>query len=425
MSRFVFKLPDLAEGTVEAEIVAWLVKAGDMVKEDDPLAEVMTEKAAIELRSPVTGRLLSVSGAPGDRVAVGAELAVFETATTIQPMAEGRGELAAQRTATASGQAGALRAAAADGGASRPVLTSPAIRRQAREAGIDLAAIVGSGADGRILRQDLEHHVQAGNTRAPAAQPIATVGPAPALAAESVADEVETVKITGVRRVIAERMQATLAIPHFSYVEEVDVTELEALRVQLNAHRTRAAPALTYVPFIICALVRALREHPECNARHDAERGVLLRYRAVHVGIATQTESGLKVPVLRDAQAKPLHEIAEEVRRLSAAARDNTASLQQLTGSTITVTSLGKLGGLMSTPIINAPELAIVGVNRAAERPVVRGASVSIRRVMNLSASFDHRFIDGHDAAAFIHQLKSLLEYPATIFMDGPRTQQP
>jgi 2-oxoisovalerate dehydrogenase E2 component (dihydrolipoyl transacylase) len=385
----------------------------------------MTETAAVELRSPVTGRLLSVNGAPGDRVAVGAELAVFEIATPVQPMAEGHSESAAQRAATDSGTIGAPRGGAAGGGASRPVLTSPAIRRQAREAGIDLAAIVGSGPDGRILRQDLEQHLQARSPRAPAARPIVTAGPAPALAAESEPDGVEEVKISGVRRVIAERMQATLAIPHFSYVEEVDVTELEALRLHLNAHRTGSAPALTYVPFIICALVRALREHPECNARHDAERGVLLRYRAVHVGVATQTASGLKVPVLRDAQAKSLHEIAEEVRRLSAAARDNTASLQELTGSTITVTSLGKLGGLMSTPIINVPELVIIGVNRAAPRPVVSGASVSIRRVMNLSSSFDHRFIDGHDAATFIHKLKSLLEYPATIFMPDPRPQIP
>lgn len=423
MSRYVFKLPDLAEGTVEAEIVAWRVSVGDVVKEDDPLAEVMTEKAAIELRSPVSGRLLSIRGAPGERVAVGAELAVFETATQAEPIAQESSKTTAQHTPAQSSSGADAAGLPESASESRQVLTSPAIRRQAREAGIDLTTVAGSGPGGRVVREDLEQQLQARNART-AGQPIDT-GRSSVLAAKGATADVQEVNITGLRRLIAERMQATLTIPHFSFVEEVDVTELEVLRVQLNAQRPQGAAALSYVPFMVCALVCALRAHPECNARHDAERGVLLRYRPVHVGIATQTVSGLKVPVLLEAQRKSLEEIALEVRRLSAAARDNTATMQELSGSTITLTSLGKLGGVMSTPIINAPELAIVGVNRAVERPVVRGGTVAIRRMMNLSSSFDHRFIDGYEAAAFIQKLKSLLEYPATIFMDGPRVQKP
>ncbi len=417
MSRFVFKLPDLAEGTVEAELVAWRVKAGDTVKEDDPLAEVMTEKAAVELRSPVSGRLLSVNGAPGERIAVGAELAVFETATPAATVAPPQGEPAAQRTASVHPRS-SVDADRASTSETRTVLTSPAIRRQAREAGIDLATVAGSGPGGRVLRQDIEPHLQARAAR-PREPSVDTTRPSPP-ASEALAADVQELKITGLRRVIAERMQATLAIPHFSYVEEVDITELEALRQQLNSQRAvPAGIALSYLPFILSALVRALREFPQCNARHDAERGVVLRYRAVHIGIATQTDMGLKVPVLRNAHQKSLAEMAAEVQRLSSAARNNSATREELTGSTITVTSLGKLGGLASTPIINAPELAIVGVNRAAERPVVHGGAVTIRRMMNLSASFDHRFIDGYEAAAFIQKLKTLLECPATIFIDG------
>jgi 2-oxoisovalerate dehydrogenase E2 component (dihydrolipoyl transacylase) len=426
VSRYVFKLPDLAEGTVEAEILSWRVRPGDMVNEDDPLVEVTTEKAAVELRSPVGGKVIAVSGAPGDRVAVGAQLAVFETSAATGSAAILETEpKPAQRGGTTLAQAspGHLSDMAAE---LQPVSTSPAIRRQAREQGIDLAGVKGSGPGGRITREDLEEHIQArvaeGHVSAGTehtTNPIDSDNRSPRPPADSNTDVVEEVKISGVRRVIAERMATTLSIPHFTYVEEVDVTELESLRTQLNSRRHGAA-ALSYLPFIIRALVRALRQYPQCNATHDVERGVLLRYRAVHVGIATQTESGLKVPVLRDAGTKSLEELATEIHRLSVAARSNTATRRDLSGSTITVTSLGKLGGLVSTPIINTPELAIIGVNRATERPAVHMGAVVIRRIMNLSSSFDHRFIDGYDAASFVRSLKSLLEHPATIFIDEP-----
>jgi len=408
VSQYVFKLPDLGEGTVDAEIVAWHVRPGDEVAEDSALVEVMTEKASVEVPAPVSGRIVSVSGGPGDRVAVGAELAVFETG------AAHRGE--APHTTKAVESAAAPRAAPGPASArGARVLTSPAIRRRAREAGIDLASIAGSGPNGRITRDDLTGHLEH-RPAAPAARAAAPAVVEPA-AARAPAETVQEVKIIGLRRLIAERMsEAKRTIPHFSYVEEVDVTELEALRAHLNAGA--GAAALTYLPFLIVALTRTLAQFPQCNATYDAARGVVLRHRAVHVGIATQTPDGLKVPVLRDAQSKPLKSIAAELRRLSEAARTNKASKAELSGSTITVTSLGKLGGIASTPIINAPELAIIGVNRALERAVVVGGAITVRRMMNLSSSFDHRFVDGHDAAAMIQGLKERLEHPALIFAD-------
>lgn len=409
MSRYVFKLPDLGEGTVDAEIVAWRIQPGDTITEDEALVEVMTEKATVEVPAPVTGRVVSLSGAPGDRVPVGSELAVFETA------AGSSGAVAAEEQAQRSADppredsAGAERATARSG----HVLTSPAIRRRAREAGVDLSEVSGSGPHGRIVRSDLEACIGARSGQSATATATSTE---PAAPLPEGADATEEIRIIGLRRVIAERMsESARSIPHFSYVEEVDVTELERLRVHLNAKRG-AAP-LTYLPFLILALARTLTEHPQCNALHDAARGVIVRHRAVHVGVATQTSDGLKVPVIRDAGRKSLEELAQEIRRLSDAARANTATRAELTGSTITLTSLGKLGGVASTPIINAPELAIVGVNRAVERPVVAGGAVAIRRMMNLSSSFDHRFIDGQVAAAMIQSLKERLEHPATIFL--------
>jgi 2-oxoisovalerate dehydrogenase E2 component (dihydrolipoyl transacylase) len=300
------------------------------------------------------------------------------------------------------------------------VLTSPAIRRRAREAGIDLTGLVGSGPNGRIMRSDLEARLeQRSQERGAPVEPASVTSLARASEAPSSAPtgETEEVRVIGLRRVIAERMTEARSIPHFSYVEEVDVTELEGLRERLN-HKRTPADSLTYLPFLILALTRTLREYPQCNARYDSARGVIERHRAVHVGLATQTTEGLKVPVLRDAQSKSLGELASEIRRLAEAARSNKASRAELTGSTITVTSLGKLGGIASTPIINAPELAIIGVNRAMDRPVALGGTVAIRRMMNLSSSFDHRFIDGHDAAAMIQALKERLEHPALIFAD-------
>jgi 2-oxoisovalerate dehydrogenase E2 component (dihydrolipoyl transacylase) len=278
-------------------------------------------------------------------------------------------------------------------------MTSPANRRRAHEAGIDLATVVGSGPGGRIVREDLAS--AASRSRA-----------------EEGSAETSEIKVIGVRRVIAERMsEAKRTIPHFSYVEEIDVTELEALRQHLNARKSAGVGSYTYLPMVIAALVRTLEAFPQCNVLYDAVRGVLIRHRAVHVGVATQTSDGLKVPVVRHAERLALQALAAEIRRVSERARANKASREELTGSTITVTSLGKLGGIVSTPIINAPEVAIIGLNKAVERPVVRQGTVAIRRIMNLSSSFDHRFVDGYDAAAMVQALKDLLEHPATIFI--------
>jgi 2-oxoisovalerate dehydrogenase E2 component (dihydrolipoyl transacylase) len=283
-------------------------------------------------------------------------------------------------------------------------MASPANRRRAREAGIDLSTVVGSGPGGRILRDDL----------AGACHPAVP----PAAARADVSPETSEIKVIGVRRLIAERMsEAKRNIPHFAYVEEVDVTELEALREHLNRSRSADAAPLSYLPLVVMALTRALESFPQCNVLYDAARGALVRHRAVHVGIATQTPDGLKVPVVRNAHSLGLWELAAEIRRLAERARSNKATREELVGSTITVTSLGKLGGIASTPIINAPEVAIIGLNKAIERPVVHQGAVVVRRIMNLSSSFDHRFVDGYDAAAMIQALKGLLEHPATIFI--------
>jgi 2-oxoisovalerate dehydrogenase E2 component (dihydrolipoyl transacylase) len=292
-------------------------------------------------------------------------------------------------------------------------MTSPANRRRAHEAGVDLARVPGSGPQGRILREDLEAYVRGGAPSSPAARGAAAVPEAPAR---------EEIKVIGVRRLIAQRMsESKRNIPHFAYVEEVDVTELEALRRHLNGRLASGEAALSYLPFLVLALVQVLRDFPQCNAHYDAERNVIIRHRAVHVGVATQTPDGLKVPVVRSAERLSLWELAAEMRRVTEAARQNKASRDELTGSTITLTSLGKLGGIVSTPIINSPEVAIVGVNRALERPVVVDGAVTVRRMMNLSSSFDHRFVDGYDAAAMIQALKECLEHPAMIFMHEKR----
>ena len=393
MSRYVFKLPDLGEGTVESEIGAWLVKPGDRITEEQPMVEMMTDKAAVEVPAPASGVVVSLAGQPGDRIAVGAELIVIETSAP--------DVAAAAATAAAPAAAPAMVAAVSTPGASGRVLTSPAVRRRAQETGVDLVGIAGSGPGGRILQADLESALSA-----PAR------GAAPAVGAT------QEIPVIGVRRVIAERMSAAAReIPHFAYVEEVDVTELESLRTHLNGRRAAGEPALTYLPFIVAALGRVLREFPQCNAHYDSARQLIVRHAAVHIGVATQTPEGLKVPVVRDAQGLPLPELAAALRRAAERARSGQATRAELGGSTLTITSLGRLGGIASTPIINAPEVAIIGVNKAVERPVVRHGAIVPRLVMNLSSSFDHRFVDGHDAAAMIQALKERLEHPATIFM--------
>jgi 2-oxoisovalerate dehydrogenase E2 component (dihydrolipoyl transacylase) len=384
MTRFVMKLPDLGEGTVSAEVMAWKVSVGDLVAEDQPLAEMATDKAVVEVPSPVSGRVLSITGKPGDTIAVGAELVVFETEVAAAPARSPAVVAVGHPSGHPAGTGGRVRA-------------SPATRRRAREAGVDLASVAGSGLGGRILAADL----------------------AGALAVVPAGDAVEELPVIGIRRLIAQRMtEAKRNAAHFAYVEEVDVTELEALRSHLNASAPEGGPPLSYLPFVVAALARVLRDFPQCNAHYDAARNVLLRHRAVHAGIATQTPDGLKVPVVRDAGGLGLQALAGEIRRVTAAARSGHARREELSGSTITVTSLGKLGGIVSTPILNTPELAIVGINKAVERVVVHDGKITVRRIMNLSSSFDHRFIDGFDAAAMIQALKARLEHPATIFID-------
>jgi len=412
MSRYVFKMPDLGEGTVEAEVVDWRVKPGDIVQEDDVIAEVMTEKASVELPAPVSGRVVSITGEPGDSIAVGAELIVFETDVA--------GEAAAaqpEESLPAAAVQPEPRAEADTPVRRGRVMTSPAIRRRAREAGIDLAQVPGSGPRGRITRADLDAYLS-GREPAQAGRRAAAGIREPAEPRREARSGTDEIKVIGVRRLIAQRMsEAKRNIPHFAYVEELDVTELESLRRHLNSRLAKGEPGLTYLPFLALALVRVLEEFPQCNAHYDAERSVIVRHHAVHVGIATQTPDGLKVPVVRHAEARSLTDLAAEIRRVSEAARTGKATKQELAGSTITITSLGKLGGIVSTPVINAPEVAIIGVNKAVERPVVHGGTITIRRVMNLSSSFDHRFVDGFDAAAMIQALKERLEHPATIFM--------
>ena len=434
MTRYVFKMPDLGEGTVEAEIVAWHVKVGDNVAEDQVMAEVMTEKAAVEVPAPVTGRIVSLTGGPGDMVRVGAEFVVFETESdeslapppvaapeaapaSVQPAvaAPPPVERPAAHAAAEPRQAPVPAPAAAAPARASRVMASPASRRRAREAGLDLAQVQGSGPHGRITRQDLEAALAGAAPAAPAAP--TSRHPAAGLAMRTGTEEI---KVIGVRRVIAARMtEAKRNIPHFAYVEEVDVTELESLRQHLNARAPKGAAPLTYLPFLIAALARVLEQYPQCNAWFDTERNVVIRHRAVHAGVATQTPDGLKVPVVRHAEARTLWDLADEIKRVSDAARSGKATREELSGSTITVTSLGKLGGIVSTPIINAPEMGIIGVNKAIERPVVLNGAITVRRIMNLSSSFDHRFVDGYDAAAMIQALREMLEHPATIFIPG------
>jgi 2-oxoisovalerate dehydrogenase E2 component (dihydrolipoyl transacylase) len=410
MSEYIFKLPDLGEGTVESEIGEWFIKVGDLVTEETVVGTVMTDKAAVEVSSPVTGTVVKLAGEPGDVIAVGAPLVVFETdaaASETAPADQKAAEPPVEEPVAAeapSAQA-ALAPAEPEPVDRKRVMTSPAIRRRAKEAGIDLAAVPGSGPGGRILRKDFDTYLRARATGAAVAMPATP------------STRVRETKIIGVRRVIAERMQlAKQEIPHFSYVEEIDITELEALRKHLNAKR-EPADRLTILPFLAMALVKVLRDFPQCNVTHDKDRNLLLQHEAVHLGVATQTPDGLKVPVVRHAEIMTLDGLSAEIKRLAEAARTNQATKSDLSGSTITITSLGKLGGIVSTPVINSPEVAIIGVNRAVERPMVVNGQVEVRLMMNLSSSFDHRFVDGYDAAAMVQGIKELLEYPATIFI--------
>ena len=420
MSLHVIKVPDLGEGIAEVELVVWHVKPGDSVAEDQALADMMTDKATVEIPSPVAGRVLALGGEVGQMLAVGAELIRIELDGTGDAVAAPAASVApaplaeAERSAPPPAAASSARSAPATALHERPI-ASPAVRARAWELGVDLKDAPASGPGGRILQADLDAYVAsgAGNT-APSvrsAPPSARVDSRPAAT--------HAVKIVGLRRRIAQKMQESKRrIPHFTYVEEVDVTELEQLRARLNTKWGGLRGHLTLLPFLIRAVVLGVREFPEVNARFDDEAGVLTRHDAVHVGIATQTDAGLMVPVLRDAQARDLWAGAAGVARLTEAARSGKIVRQELSGSTITITSLGRLGGIVSTPVINYPEVAIVGVNRIVLRPAIRAGAVVARQLMNLSSSFDHRVVDGAQAAGFVQCLRDHLEHPATLFVE-------
>ena len=422
MGTYEFRLPDIGEGVVEGEIVSWQVSVGDIVSEDQPLLEVMTDKASVEIPSPVDGKIISTTGEPGEIIPVGQVCIVFEV--------EGEGNASAQvvdavpepapAPAPAPTPAPAPAPAPAPTPAPAPVLTpsggktlaSPAVRQRARLAGIDISVVNGSGPAGRVTNADLDSHIASGGS-IPARTPMS-----PSTPRGQRLTGIEEVAVIGLRRKIAEKMvESKTRIPHFSYFEDVDVTELESLRQYLNSTRADGQPKLTYLPFIMLALAKIMPQHPECNGIYDEEAGHVLRHQAVHLGIATQTERGLYVPVVKHVESMDVWTAASEMQRVSGAAREGTASLDDLSGSTFTITSLGRDGGLGATPIINHPEMAILGVHKATERPAVVNGKIEIRRIMNLSSSFDHRVIDGADGAALIQHLKRMLEHPAMIFM--------
>lgn len=435
MTNREFKLPDIGEGVVEGEVVSWHVAVGDSVSEDDPLLDMMTDKATVTIPSPFDGSVVALHGEVGDMVAVGSTLVEFsgdgdapseaapaDKAKAAEPEpdpiaapAEAASKPApkaapapAKPTPAHSAPAPAAPASSPATGAGGRALASPAVRRRAREAGINLSGVRGSGPAGRIRHADLDAFIAADG---------AVLG-APPTAYSTKRTDVEEIKVVGLRRKIAEAMVISKrSIPHFSYFEEVDVTELEDLRQMLNATRDETQPKLTYLPFIMLALARIMPRHPECNALYDEEENVVRRHAAVHLGIATQTERGLFVPVVKHVEAMDVWQAAGEMQRLSGAARGGTASLDDLTGSTFTITSLGRDGGLGATPIINHPEVAILGVHKAREMPVVRKGDIEVRRIMNLSSSFDHRVVDGANGAAMVQSLKRMLEHPALIFM--------
>ena len=416
MGRYVFRLPDIGEGIAQAEIVAWHVKVGDRIEEDSPLADMMTDKATVEMESPVSGIIREVAGEAGDTVAIGAPLVVIETegedtgeenpaiadpAPKPSPL-QGRG-LGEGKTPRVP-----LSPILSPEGKRGKVLASPAVRARAASLGIDLS-VVPAGQDGIIRHENLDRFL----TSLASARPAEDKRPVEALSGAG-----EQVKVIGLRRRIAENMAASKRhIPHFSYVEEFDVTALEALRAQLN-QLPGPRPKLTMLPFLITAICRALPEFPMINARYDDAAGVVTRYDSVHLGIATQTPGGLMVPVIRDAQALSLSALASEIARLAQAARDGTARSEELSGSTLTVTSLGPLGGIATTPVINRPEVAIIGPNKIVERPVFDGDDIRRAKLMNLSISCDHRVVDGWDAASYVQALKKLIETPVLLFAD-------
>jgi 2-oxoisovalerate dehydrogenase E2 component (dihydrolipoyl transacylase) len=437
MAEKVIKLPDVGEGVAEAELVEWHVKVGDLVREDTMLGAVMTDKATVEIPSPVEGKVTWLGAGIGDMVAVGSELVKLETAggsgEAEAPAAAPTKSLPATRPAATSNTAAPEAAASspapapppaavgpidkaatarwASRGVPRPEgekpLASPAVRLRAREAGVDLRQVHGSGPAGRITHDDLAAFMAQGPS------PVAPAGQRPKSA-------VDDIKVMGLRRRIAEKMATAHArIVPITYVEEVDVTAVGDLRASLNKRKRADQPHLTLMPFLMRAIVCAVAEQPNLNALYDDDAGIIHQHAGVHIGVAAQTAGGLMVPVVRHAEARDLWDCAAEAGRVSSAAKDGSAGRDELTGSTITITSLGALGGIVTTPIINHPEVAIVGVNKIAVRPVWDGAAFVPRKMMNLSSSFDHRVVDGYEAAVFVQRLKELLETPALLFMEG------
>ncbi|ATP51409.1 branched-chain alpha-keto acid dehydrogenase subunit E2 [Pseudomonas putida] len=432
MGTHVIKMPDIGEGIAQVELVEWFVKVGDVIAEDQVVADVMTDKATVEIPSPVSGKVLALGGQPGEVMAVGSELIRIEVegsgnhvdapqgkpaeAKPAEPVAAPVANTPPARAAVAAPACQAAATATATATAAPIVprqagdkpLASPAVRKRALDAGIELRYVHGSGPAGRILHEDLDAFMS---------KPQTAAGQAPSGYAKRT--DSEQVQVIGLRRKIAQRMQdAKRRVAHFSYVEEIDVTALEALRQQLNQKHGDSRGKLTLLPFLVRALVVALRDFPQINATYDDEAQIITRHGAVHVGIATQGDNGLMVPVLRHAEAGSLWGNASEIGRLATAARSNKASREELSGSTITLTSLGALGGIVSTPVVNTPEVAIVGVNRMVERPMVIDGQIVIRKMMNLSSSFDHRVVDGMDAALFIQAVRGLLEQPACLFVE-------
>jgi 2-oxoisovalerate dehydrogenase E2 component (dihydrolipoyl transacylase) len=451
MTTRTIKVPDIGEGIAEVELVAWHVQPGDRVAEDQVIAEVMTDKAAVEIPSPVAGQVIALGGDVGQMLAVGGELIRLELAGSgdTPPMAAAAAavDITAPPTSapvpawpsldlpapTPAAPPSPPAAAPARAAAARPpkvhtterAIASPSVRRRAWELGVDLGTVTPTGPAGRVTHADVEAHAAAtpavpaarAEVNAPAAAPPAPIAVPPSMPDAERHDE-EAIPVIGLRRRIAIKMQESKRrIPHYSYVEEIDVTELEALRAQLNTKWADQRPRLTLLPFLVRAIVLAVREHPVVNARFDDEAGVVTRHGAVHLGVATQTPSGLLVPVLMHAEARDLWSTATEVARLAEVSRAGRATRTELSGSTITITSLGALGGIATTPVINHPEVAIVGVNRIVERPTLRGGLVVARQMMNLSSSFDHRVVDGIEAARFIQTVRGYLECPATMFV--------
>ena len=424
MGTFAFKLPDIGEGVVEGEVVEWMVSVGDVVKEDDPILSVMTDKATVEIPSPVDGKVTKVIGEAGDILPVGVVCIEFEVdgdgnASPSEEPVEKKSEPKKPEPVKEVEEKPAPKPVQEPKQVSQPVaraagtkaLASPAVRQRAREANINLEHVAGSGPAGRISHADLDKHISGGATGASSWSPIGA-------SAKTELNGTEEIKVIGLRRKIADSMMSSYSsIAHFSYFEEVDITALEELRQHLNSTRPEGAPKLTYLPFIMQALVKALKESPECNALYDDDSNIVTRHQAINLGIATQTDRGLYVPVVKHVEAMDIWQSAAEMVRVTSATRDGKATADELTGSTFTITSLGRLGGLGATPIINKPEVGILGVHNAKERAVVRNGQVVVRRMMNLSSSWDHRVVDGHDGATLVQRVKTYLENPATIFM--------